>query len=101
MHKTCCVPDARMIIRGQMREAMHNCTAQSSRLATHLRGLARACFTNDDDDLVLANDLQQVVPDIVHGQQLALLSDGVALRKLADLHVRPKETSAWVQQQYS
>ncbi len=53
----------------------------------HLRGFAGAGLADDDDHLVLADDLEQLLAALVHGQQLALVLDRVLLRELADLRV--------------
>ena len=49
----------------------------------YLGGLARSGFAHHHHDLVLADDVQQLLPGVVHWQELALLRDGLGLGKLA------------------
>ena len=55
------------------------CVADLMQVLGHLRGLARSCFSYDDEDLVVSNRSQQVIAIGVHRQRLSLLLDGQAL----------------------
>ena len=48
----------------------------------HLCGLARASLAHDDHHLILPDDVQQLISCLVDRQKLALLGDGLGLRKL-------------------
>ena len=50
---------------------------------THLGGLAGAGLTDNDDDLVLADDLQQLLAAVVHRQEAPLLRDRLRAREVA------------------
>lgn len=62
-----------------------------SAMGAHLRGFTGAGLSDDDNHLVLADDLQELLPHIVHRQQLALFRDGVLRCKGAHLLSREKE----------
>ena len=54
------------------------------RCVPHLGGLARACFTNHHNHLVLSDDLQQLITAVVHRQKAPLLLQGPALGPVTD-----------------
>ena len=54
------------------------------RCVPHLGGLARACFTNHHDHLVLSDDLQQLITAVIHRQKAPLLLQGPALGPVTD-----------------
>ena len=65
-------------------QAMDVCNTNMHLQTLHLGCLARACFTNHHHHLVLSDDLQQLIPAVVHRQKAPLLLQGPALGPVTD-----------------